>query len=264
MMQDAARRRAISARAWTSISSATTARPRPSSNSCSASPTSAARPHAVHALVFAGRHAGGRRVAASYDARAKTYRLDLAQTVPPTPGQPTKEPMVIPLALGLVGRDGARPAAQARRRQAARARRDRARPSRARASCSTGIAERAGAVDSTAASRRRSSSSPICRPTICGSSRRATAIRSIAGRRCRRWRRALLVDNVARLRAGSDAAARRGPARRAGRDPRRHGARAGLRRAGADACRARPTSPARSAATSIPTRSSAPARRCAR
>jgi aminopeptidase N len=41
-----------------------------------------------------------------YDARAKTYRLDVAQTVPPTPGQPSKEPMVIPFAIGLVGRDG--------------------------------------------------------------------------------------------------------------------------------------------------------------
>jgi aminopeptidase N len=41
-----------------------------------------------------------------YDARAKTYRLDVAQTVPPTPGQPSKEPMVIPLAIGLVARDG--------------------------------------------------------------------------------------------------------------------------------------------------------------
>jgi aminopeptidase N len=41
-----------------------------------------------------------------YDARAKTYRLDLTQTVPPTPGQPDKAPMVIPLALGLVGKDG--------------------------------------------------------------------------------------------------------------------------------------------------------------
>jgi aminopeptidase N len=41
-----------------------------------------------------------------YDATTKTYRLDLAQTVPPTPGQPSKEPMVIPLALGLIGRDG--------------------------------------------------------------------------------------------------------------------------------------------------------------
>src|SRR5262249_13216744 len=41
----------------------------------------------------------------SYDARAKTYRLDLAQSVPATPGQPSKEPMVVPLAIGLVGRD---------------------------------------------------------------------------------------------------------------------------------------------------------------
>src|SRR5258708_10306643 len=41
-----------------------------------------------------------------YDARAKTYRLDLAQSVPATPGQPSKEPMVVPLAVGLVGRDG--------------------------------------------------------------------------------------------------------------------------------------------------------------
>ena len=46
-------------------------------------------------------------VAPHYDARAKTYRLDITQTIPPTPGQPSKQPMVIPLALGLVGKDGA-------------------------------------------------------------------------------------------------------------------------------------------------------------
>jgi aminopeptidase N len=45
-------------------------------------------------------------VTGTFDARAKTYRLDVAQTVPPTPGQPVKEPMVIPLVLGLVGPDG--------------------------------------------------------------------------------------------------------------------------------------------------------------
>ena len=44
--------------------------------------------------------------AGRYDARAKTYRLELVQNVPPTPGQPSKEPMVIPLAIGLVGADG--------------------------------------------------------------------------------------------------------------------------------------------------------------
>ena len=42
----------------------------------------------------------------SYDAAAQTYRLEIAQTVPPTPGQPVKEPMVIPLVVALVGSDG--------------------------------------------------------------------------------------------------------------------------------------------------------------
>jgi aminopeptidase N len=42
----------------------------------------------------------------AYDAAARTFRLSVVQSCPPTPGQPTKEPMVIPLALGLVGPDG--------------------------------------------------------------------------------------------------------------------------------------------------------------
>jgi aminopeptidase N len=42
----------------------------------------------------------------SYHAASRTYRLELTQAVPPTPGQPTKEPMVIPLAIGLLARDG--------------------------------------------------------------------------------------------------------------------------------------------------------------
>ena len=41
-----------------------------------------------------------------HDAAARTYRLDIAQVIPATPNQPTKEPMVIPLATGLIGRDG--------------------------------------------------------------------------------------------------------------------------------------------------------------
>ena len=64
------------------------------------------RPVAVHA---AGTRRPARRRswrAGSHDARAKTYRLEIAQTVPPTPGQPSKEPMVIPLAVGLIGCDG--------------------------------------------------------------------------------------------------------------------------------------------------------------
>jgi aminopeptidase N len=42
----------------------------------------------------------------TWDADKKTYRLEVAQKVPATPGQPHKEPMVIPLALGLVGANG--------------------------------------------------------------------------------------------------------------------------------------------------------------
>lgn len=37
-----------------------------------------------------------------YDADKRTYRLDFSQLTSPTPGQETKEPMVIPVALGLV------------------------------------------------------------------------------------------------------------------------------------------------------------------
>ncbi len=42
-----------------------------------------------------------------YDAAAKTYTLQLSQSLAPTPGQPVKEPMVIPLRVGLVASDGA-------------------------------------------------------------------------------------------------------------------------------------------------------------
>ncbi|MEO6626696.1 MAG: aminopeptidase N, partial [Burkholderiaceae bacterium] len=46
-------------------------------------------------------HASG-----SYDVQAHTYTLTLRQSCAPTPGQPSKEPFVIPLNLGLVGPDG--------------------------------------------------------------------------------------------------------------------------------------------------------------
>jgi aminopeptidase N len=45
-------------------------------------------------------------ITTNYDAKTAAYRLDLAQTIPPTPGQMVKEPMVIPLAFGLIGQDG--------------------------------------------------------------------------------------------------------------------------------------------------------------
>jgi aminopeptidase N len=41
-----------------------------------------------------------------YDAHAKTARLAVSQIVPPTPGQNKKEPMLIPLKMGLIGANG--------------------------------------------------------------------------------------------------------------------------------------------------------------
>ena len=41
-----------------------------------------------------------------YDAASKTYRLKLTQTIDPTPGQPTKQPMVLPIKFGLIGPNG--------------------------------------------------------------------------------------------------------------------------------------------------------------
>jgi aminopeptidase N len=45
-------------------------------------------------------------VAGRFDQMRRTYILECKQQVPPTPGQPNKDPMVIPLSLGLVGKDG--------------------------------------------------------------------------------------------------------------------------------------------------------------
>jgi len=42
----------------------------------------------------------------SWDEAAGTYSLCLRQTCPPTPGQPDKKPMHVPVACGLVGPDG--------------------------------------------------------------------------------------------------------------------------------------------------------------
>jgi aminopeptidase N len=41
-----------------------------------------------------------------YDAGARTYELTVGQHCPPTPGQPHKQPLHVPLAIGLLGADG--------------------------------------------------------------------------------------------------------------------------------------------------------------
>ncbi|KAA8520842.1 hypothetical protein F0562_011515 [Nyssa sinensis] len=46
------------------------------------------------------------KVTSSYNAEARTYSLKFSQEVPPTPGQPVKEPMFIPVAIGLLYSNG--------------------------------------------------------------------------------------------------------------------------------------------------------------
>ena len=45
-------------------------------------------------------------VAESYDGASQTYTLTLTQTVEPTPGEPDKKPLLIPVRFGLIGPNG--------------------------------------------------------------------------------------------------------------------------------------------------------------
>jgi aminopeptidase N len=45
-------------------------------------------------------------VQGNHDSAAKTYTLEVSQVLPPTPGQPFKEPMTIPFVIGFLGPDG--------------------------------------------------------------------------------------------------------------------------------------------------------------
>lgn len=45
-------------------------------------------------------------VSSSYDAQAHTLTLTCAQSTPPTPGQPTKDPVLIPFPVALFDRQG--------------------------------------------------------------------------------------------------------------------------------------------------------------
>ncbi|MBP0578295.1 aminopeptidase N [Labrys sp. LIt4] len=46
------------------------------------------------------------RAEGRWDEQAGTYHLSLKQILPPTPGQPNKQPMLFPIRLGLVGEEG--------------------------------------------------------------------------------------------------------------------------------------------------------------
>jgi aminopeptidase N len=41
-----------------------------------------------------------------YDAAARRYVLTVTQRTPPTPGQPDKQPLIIPISIGILGADG--------------------------------------------------------------------------------------------------------------------------------------------------------------
>lgn len=45
-------------------------------------------------------------VSDEYDSSARRYSLTVVQRTPSTPGQPEKQPLVVPLAMGLLGTDG--------------------------------------------------------------------------------------------------------------------------------------------------------------
>ena len=47
-----------------------------------------------------------------YDAASRRYTLTLSQRTPPTPGQPDKQPLVIPVAMGLLNSGGQQIAAR--------------------------------------------------------------------------------------------------------------------------------------------------------
>ena len=119
-----------------------------------------------------------------YDARAKTYRLDVAQKIPPTPGQPTKEPMVIPLAIGLLGKNGGELPLVLDGRPLERGVLTLKEPSQS--FTFSGIAERP------TLSLNRGFSAPVklslpIEPDDLRFLAAHDSIRSIAGRQCRRW-----------------------------------------------------------------------------
>jgi aminopeptidase N len=85
-----------SARAWIFISPAMTARPPPSSNSSVASPTSSDLDMPAFMRWYA--QAGTPEVVAngSWDDKRQDVSARHRQTVPPTPNQPVKQPMLMP------------------------------------------------------------------------------------------------------------------------------------------------------------------------
>ena len=153
-------------------------------------------------LVFAGRHAGGGGDRQLRRRERRPTGSTSRRPLPPTPGQPVKKPMVIPLALGLVGRDGRDLPLKTKRRR----RLERGVVELTTASADdrvfNGVAGSAGAVAQSRLlgadqARRQSVRQPICRHLAahdCDPFNRWQALQTLATR--------LLIDNVAALRGG--------------------------------------------------------------
>ena len=98
--------RPASARAWTSTSSATTA----SATTIEAFLECFADANGVDLEQFKTWYlqAGTPEVTVAdcYDEATKTYTLTLSQETKPTPNQPTKSPLVVPVKFGLIGPNG--------------------------------------------------------------------------------------------------------------------------------------------------------------
>ncbi len=111
--------------------------------------------------------------------RRQTATLRLDQRVAPTPGQPDKKPMPIPLRTALIGEDSGSEIAPERL--------DPPRPVRAGSPLRRNPAKRR-CCRSIAAFRRRSSFRPRAATASSSGWRKAMTTRSRATRRCRSWR----------------------------------------------------------------------------
>ena len=244
-----------SAAAWTSISPAMTGRPRRSINSSTASPTRTTRDLTQFMRWYA--QAGTPEVVASgqlrrggADLHARARAGDAADARPAGQGA-DGDP-----ARGRAGRRGRpRHVALAGRRAAGGARRAAPHAARRRPSRSTALPTRP------VLSLNRGFSAPI----KVTSNVSADDLKFLAAHDSDPFNRWQAVQSLAQYAARREcrgdprrprAARGRRPDRGARRGTRRPIARAGLRRADARRCRAKPTSRATSAATSIPTRSS--------
>jgi aminopeptidase N len=124
---------------------------------------------------------------ASYDADRRVYELTLTQATAPTPGQPSKEPFLIPFAVGLVDFDSDLPLQLEGEAHASGATRVLELTRETQRSVSSTCRERRYLL-CCATSRRRSSSTTRTAMTSSPSCRRVTVTGSTAGRPCNGWR----------------------------------------------------------------------------